>query len=199
VGNNEQDLGTRSRTRKNVIGNSPHRDEYHRLLVAGWSSYALEKYAMHRFGEDIPARTFRLYKTRKKIIVAPDPLKELSLDDIPDVLQERIRIVQLQKERIGIDWTHEQSMRKLFNTTGREIQLYSQLLTDLRSDLQDLGFLPRPGAQDTVPREADDNSPRYRTLGDAFGVVPELERDLAKVLHLNLNGHLNGHSNGEAV
>jgi hypothetical protein len=198
VGNSELDLTQRSKSRRNIIGSSPHREDYHRLLAAGWSSYSLEKYAMNRFGEDIPARTFRLYKKRKGIVAPADPLKEISLDDIPDVLQERIRILLLQKARIAIDAEHERNMNKLFGGLGREIELYSKLLTELRSDLQEVGLLARDGESSTLPNEARDAGPRYRTLGEAFNATGAQESELGKVLHLFMqNGH--AQTNGKAV
>ena len=186
MGNETGDVGTRSRKRRNVIGNSPNRDEYVRLMSAGWSSYSLEKYAWHRYGEDIPDRTFRLYKSKHQIKAPADPLKEISLDDIPDVTMERVRILQLQKGRIGIDVAHETAMNKLFGTTGREIELYSKLLTELRSDLQEVGLLPRPGQENRIPEAAKDNSPSARSLGEVFGTDDTAEAELAKVLHMHL-------------
>lgn len=202
MGTNEQQSGKRRPGRPSIIGSSPHRDEYHTLLLAGWSSYSLEKYALHRYGEDISARVFRLYKARKKIEAKPDPLKEIELDDIPDVMRERIRICLLQKERIAIDAKHEQGMGKLFTTLGREIELYSKLLSELRADLQEVGLLPKPGDPLHRPKQEDDNSPAARSLAEVFAANQDVEAELAKVLHLSMhrpdpspNGHAT--SNGQ--
>lgn len=194
MGNSEVPLGQRSKSRRNIIGKSPHRDEYVTLMQAGWSSYSLERYALHRYGEDIPARTFRNYKKAKNVEVKTDPLKELTLDDIPDVLRERIRIVLLQKDRIAIDSRHEQNMNKLFGTLGREIELYSKLLTELRSDLQEVGLLPRPGQQLHTPDPDRDAGPAARTLGEVFDLDFAADAELAKVLHLSMKRAQNGHA-----
>lgn len=116
----------RSRGRRNVIGGSPHRDEYVRLMKAGWSSATLERYAAWRYGKDVPASTFRQYKKRQKLDVQTSRLLNASFvdpDALPDVLTKRQELIALQTERLAIDAEHERNMRKLFGTTKGEIAL----------------------------------------------------------------------------
>lgn len=185
-----QPQGGRHRRRRNVVGGSPHREEYERLLRAGWSSLALERYALHRYGEDIPASTFRTYKKRKGI-EAP---QSFGLDEVEavDVLSSRAELIRLQKERIGIDVEHERSMGKLFGSTAREIEVLGRLLTEHKVDLQDVGLLPRAGEEITVhrtgPQESDEVLPKSRSLSEALGIDPSQEIDAARALHLRLVG-----------
>lgn len=174
---------TRSRRRRNVIGQSMHRDEYVRLMKAGWSSATLERYAAWRCGEDIPASTFREYKKKLKLDVQTSRLLNASFDTdaIPDVLAKRQELIALQTDRIAIDAAHERSMTKLFASTRSEIALLNNLLTDLRHDLESAGIL---GAE-RVAGVPEEELPRARTLAEVFSGD---ERELAKVLHMVLPG-----------
>lgn len=201
----EQPKG-RSRRRRNVIGSSPNRDEYVRMLKAGWSSLALEKYAAFRYGEDIPANTFRYYRKRLK---QDDPnaiveYKEVKTDQMIDVIGERAQLLALQKKRITIDFEHETNMAKLFSSLGKEIDLYNRLLDSHKADLQDLGLLPKTTEQiemtmnDAAKAPA---APRHRTLAEALGVDLDTEHgiDLAQSLAnvIPLPGKTNGdHATG---
>lgn len=189
----EPTIQGRSRARRNVIGGSPHRDEYERLMVAGWTSLALERYAAYRFGEDIPASTFRAYKSRKKIRVAADqrkkPWAEVDVyDKIPDVIGMRADMIELQRQRIAIDWQHEQSMGKLFGSTRGEIAQLATLLDQIKSDMQDVGLMPKAGERveftNTTPTASAENAPRARTLGELVGGLdPAMEMEMARTLH----------------
>lgn len=171
----------RSRRRRNVIGGSPHRDEYVRLMKAGWSSATLERYAAWRNGEDIPASTFRQYKKRQKLDVQTSRLLNSSFDTdaIPDVLTKRQELIALQTERLAIDAQHERDMRKLFGTTKAEIAMLNTLLNEMRQDLVDAGVMGENRAE-SIP-EVD--LPMHRTLGDVFQGD---ESEVAEVLHLLL-------------
>lgn len=179
----------RSRRRRSVIGGSPHRDEYVRLMENGWSSLAIERYAWHRYGEDVPASTVRSYKARHSI-VAKQVFEDVPVDDALDVVSGRAELIRLQQSRIRMDVKLEQGMNKLFSTTRAEIELLARLLTEHKVDLQDLGLLPKAGltvgvqTQDPGPSRAD--APRARTLAEAIGgaVTPEVERQIARVIHL---------------
>lgn len=185
----------RSRRRRNVIGSSPNRDEYVRMLKAGWSSLALEKYAAFRYGEDIPANTFRYYRKRLK---EDDPnaivkYQEVKTDQMVDVIGERAQLLELQKRRIGLDWEHEKNMSKLFSSMGREIDLYNRLLDSHKADLQDLGLLPKTAEQIqmTMTGAADaPAAPKHKTLADAIGAdlnedgVLDIAQTLANVIQL---------------
>lgn len=175
----------RSKARRNVVGGSPHRDEYVRLMQAGWSSPAIEKYAMFRYGEDMPERTIRAYRKRRGI-KADGPLYSPQVFDQPiDVLTARADLIALQRERVLIDVTHERTMQKLFGTTKAEIALLSTLLGEHKVDLQDLGLLPKVGvSMDVNVRTSPDEAPRAASLADLFGADPAAEAELAKVLHL---------------
>src|SRR5262245_61304666 len=94
----------RGRGRRNVVGGSPHRDDYVRLMEAGWSSATLERYAAFRYGEEISDRAFRRYRARRGI-ADPRTLRDDEkhpFDQPIDVLQERLDLIALQKARIDI-------------------------------------------------------------------------------------------------
>jgi len=169
----------RSRKRRNVIGSSMHRDEYLRLMKAGWSSATLERYAAWRCGEDIPASTFRQYKKRMKLDVQTSRLLNASFDTdaVPDVLVKRQELIALQTERIAIDAQHERGMGKLFGTTKAEIALLNTLLTDMRTDLVEAGVI----GDSRVEAVPELDLPRHRTLSE---VLPGDEAEWAKVLHM---------------
>lgn len=161
--------------RKSVIGSSPHKDEYLRLLRAGWSSSSLERYAAYRFGEDIKAATFRQYKFRMKIEVEPSVLMDRRKDPGPvsdvDVMKVREELVVLQMHRIAIDAQHERDMTKLFSTTGREIDLLSKLLDAVKADQRDYGILPSvPVALEVSTGPLPNQPPRSATLGEVLGL-----------------------------
>lgn len=204
---------TRSRRRRNVIGGSPHREEYVRLIGAGWSSFALERYAQHRFGEEIPASTFRSYKNRSKIKVEESPWKAIvdgiQKDGAVDVLAVRSEMITLQRARIAIDAQHEADMKKLFSTTRGEMAELGRMLDAYMGDLQALGVMPSPKGGLVVeagpsirPPQAGDATPdgqslpKAKTLGELLGTQdPEIERQMAKVLHLSAR---QAESNGAA-
>lgn len=193
----------RSRARRNVIGRSAHRDEYVRLMKAGWSSLTLERYALYRYGEEIPASTFRTYKARQKIEAIPAPwAKEaeavLDADAAVDVITTRAQLIALQRDRIAIDVKHERDMTKLFGSTRAEIAALNSLLDAHKADLQDLGLFPKAGERLTIetpdrPTAAD--APKAQTLGALIGSSDEGEEmEAAKVVHLAMKAASNGHA-----
>lgn len=184
----------RSRGRRNVIGRSPHRDEYVRLLEAGWSSLALERYAAFRYGEEIPASTIRTFKQRKKIVVKVSPFKSIDADQVVDVIGDRAELIRLQQARIAIDVEHEQQMKKLFSTTRGEIATLNALLDAHKADLQDIGVLPRAGQKieiDDRRGPTAEEAPRAATLGALLGAPdadPEVQSQLARVIWMATKG-----------
>lgn len=168
-------------------------------MRAGWSSVALERYASHRFGEDIPSSTFRSYKRRAHIEIETSKLlgKEIDPDKTADVVATRQELIALQLDRIGIDAKHERDMSKLFSSTGREIELLSKLLDSAKADLQDLGVFPVAAQEMHVtsgPGPAD--APKYASLGDVIS-DPSRSEEMAKVLHMVLpNGKAAGQNGG---
>jgi hypothetical protein len=182
----------RSRRRRSVIVSSAQREEYVRLMESGWSSMALERYAYHRYGEDIPASTFRAYKAKRGIKVEVSVMRgrDIDPDRTHDVVATRQELIALQMARIGIDAQHERDMKKLFGTTRGEISLLSMLLDAAKGDLQDLGLFPKAGETITVKGDGPDpeSIPKARTLAEAMGDGTALAEssDLAKVLHLLL-------------
>jgi hypothetical protein len=173
-----------------VVGNSEHRDEYVRLMRAGWTSLSLEAYARYRYAEDIPASTFRSYKARQKIEVKQSGLlsQVMDVDEAPDVIAVRQELIALQIGRIGIDVKHERDMSKLFSTTRGEIALLNSLLTDLKTDLQDAGLMGQATRGEDAVQPAQDGGviPRAATLGDLMGLAPENQTEAARLLHLVL-------------
>ena len=182
----------RSRRRRNVIAHSPHREEYERLIKAGWNSFALERYALGRYGEEIPASTFRSYKSRKGMKTDVERFGEIvDQDKMIDVMGVRSDLIQLQMGRIGIDVRHEQEMSKLFGSTRGEIQLLSALLDQHKQDLQDLGMFPKVGESVTIEshvthEQVEDTAPKHTSLSEALGMDGADDADLAEVLHLQL-------------
>lgn len=180
----------RSHRRRNVVGSSPNRDEYIRLLEAGWSSLTLERYAAYRYGEDIPAKTIRDYRAKKGIVVAVKPFDRVTADQTVDVVGARAELIRLQQARIAIDWAHEQKMSKLFTGNRAEILLLSTLLSDHKGDLQDLGLMPKAGekVEFTIPAKPSvEDVPRALTLGALFGAPdadPIAVAGMGRALHL---------------
>jgi hypothetical protein len=197
-----KDLSTRGRNRKNVIASSPHKSEYKKLLKAGWSSLAVERYAMFRYGEDIPAATIRAYRKSMRLQVTASvmrPAKEVDPEQVLDVALEMAELIQLQKDRVAIDVKLETQMNKLLSTTRMEIRELSMLLREYKETMQDWGLHPVRGVKLDVhgtlhpgeqPGPADDGrtryAPRVQTLGQLFDggeVSQEQEIQLARMLH----------------
>lgn len=198
TGPTQDDVPTkRSRRRRGVIRRSEHRDEYERLIRAGWSSYALERYALYRYGEDIPSRTWRDYikalegsdlVERSRPEAEKMTLGDHDPDKLVDILALRSEMVALQQQRIVIDVGHERSTKRLFSTTNREIQLLSQLLDAVKGDMQDLGLLPKAGdilnVRHSRGPDPTREAPRYPTLAAALGDDrPDVEAQVARMLH----------------
>ena len=177
-----------------MVGSSPNRDEYVRLMQAGWSSLTLERYAAYRYGEDIPSKTLREYRAKNEIVVEVKPFDRVSADQTVDVVGARAELIRLQQARIAIDWEHEQNMSKLFTGNRAEILLLSQLLSDHKGDLQDLGIMPKAGEKIEIsgPSKATaEQAPRALTLGALFGspdADPAVVAGLARSLHLATKG-----------
>lgn len=174
---------------RSAIGSSPWRDEYERLLKAGWSSTSLERYAAYRFGEQISAEVFRQYKHRKGIVSDAQPVlrpKARSTEpDAIDVAALRQEMVRLQAERIAIDVKHETDMTKLFNTTGREIDLLGRLLDQVKQDQRDFGMLPvTPTKIEVDAPDLPKETPKAaKSLGDLLGLAsPESAMAAAEAL-----------------
>ena len=196
----------------NAIGRSPNRDEYARLMQAGWSSVAIEHYAMHRYGEVIAASSVRAYRRRHNWEVQTCTMDAAGLDPdvLLDLLHERALLIRMQKARVEIDVEHERTMSKLFGSTRAEIQLLSQLLDSSKRDLQDLGLFPQVGEKITVHGRVgqlapnmDDGRNRFTppaaSLGELVGQMgPEEEMRLARMIHDVLPGP-NGLGNGHGV
>jgi hypothetical protein len=193
-----------------VIGNSPHVDEYVRLLQNGWSSLALERYAMFRYGEDIPAKTFRDYRARKRIQAKAQADATIDPEALIDIVAERAELIRLQKKRVAADTALETKMGKLFRTTIKEIEHLSRLLDQYKEDLQDLGAFPKLGevvrfGGSVPPRNPEEDgdrvAPRARNLQELLTTTPDKAAQLARMLHESLpltNGHVvNGSVNDE--
>lgn len=212
------DASTRSRKRKNVIGSSPNREEYDRLLQNGWSSIAVSRFALFRHGEDIPDRTIRLYRKRKGWDVLKSDMqgKDVDPDVIIDILAERSELIRLQKNRIGIDTAHERTMNKLFSGTRHEVLALSQLIDRAKEDMQDFGLFPKLGEIHNVTVHGavqgltgdsgskdngagDRYAPPAQTLGALFNEIsPEVEQQMARMLHSVLPS-TDPHTNGAGV
>lgn len=187
------ETSTRSRRRRNVIGNSPNRDEYTELM-RHWSDQAIEQYAWHRYGEDIPRATIGAYRRKHGIERANtgyNPAdKYASADGIPDVLGGINDLLNLQRDRIRIDHKHEISRDALNPKLRNEIALMNQLLGTAKATMQDLGLLPKSsekleiksGPMTPVPEAG---TPRLKSLEDITG-----DADAARLLARQLDSSI---------
>lgn len=190
--------GQSRKRRRNVIASSPNRAEYESLLRAGWSTYALERYALHRFGERIDQTTFVRYRKKLGIEAPASPWEGVKSEERVDVLRLRNDLIQLQMARIAIDHKHEEQMGKLFGSTKGEIQVLDQLLSSMKTDLQDVGLLPKAGDKLEISAPKAEEAPRHQSLADVFGADPEKVIELARWVHTNRPTGTNGHSgNGQ--
>jgi hypothetical protein len=184
-----------------VLNQSPHLDEYIRLMQQGWSSFALERYASYRYGEKIAAATFRTRKSRmmaqKTDWVTPDHLTGKSNAAIADpehrvdVLKIRHQLAVLQMQRISLDVKTELDLGKLFSSTKGEIDMLSSLLDKIKQDEEDFGLREKVADRATVtvqdlPAQV---APRHDTLAAALGAggldqaqLINVARELGKIV-----------------
>jgi hypothetical protein len=194
----------RARRKKKVspFNQSPYREDYVRLIQAGWSSVSLERYAKYRYDEQIPASTFRNHMRRiekaantgNRLAVTGKDGAQLAGTEI-DVMGVRQQLIMLQIQRLGVDSAHEFQMNKLFASTKEEMKLLAQLLNEAKADQKDYGLLKHRADEDLpeVPQADAGNSPRHASLAqlmglqagqDALGVVEAL----AKVIPISQTG-----------
>lgn len=168
------------------ITRSLHREDYERLMRAGWSTRTLERYAAFRYGERISHMAFERYRQKHQIDPPTGYFDKVVAEQAVDVLATREQLIRLQASRIDIDTQTEATMRKLFNSTHKELMVLNDLLSAHKSDLQDLGLFPKAGDKLTITddREPAEEAPRADTLQDLFAVDEAGARDLAKVIHL---------------
>ena len=179
--------------RRDVIASSPNKDDYERLIEAGWSSLSLERYAALRFGERIDGSLFRRYRQKMNTTIEKaDPedekLARLRRDELIDIVQERADMIRLQKQRVMTDVGLEigsSGMGKLFQTTRFEIELLSDMLSAHAEDLQTLGVMPKANQQVEVTHRTGSPEPEKRTLQEIMGSDADSET-LATVVHLAL-------------
>lgn len=154
---------------------SPYREDYVRLIKAGWSSASLERYAAYRYDEKIPASTFRNHMAR---IEKPEIPTVIGKNGTPitdaeiDVMNVRQQLIQLQLQRLAVDAAHEFQMNKLFGSTRNEITLLSTLLNEAKQDQRDYGVIAHDPADalPDVPVENAVNAPRFQTIGQMLGL-----------------------------
>lgn len=196
--------GRRSKRRRNVIRNSPNRGEYELLIDEGWSSIGLSRYALYRYGEDIPDRTFRAYRAKlgKSMKDRPDTMRHplhVDLDTLPDVVRERMGIYLLQKQRVIEESQREENRGTMARDLRVEIRFMAEMLDQVKQDMQDLGLFPKTGQRLEIagqvlhPRysqpQVDDGRNRYTpaatSLGQLLGAgsTQAQELELARVLH----------------
>lgn len=177
--------------RKNVISNSPHRREYELLMVDGWSSLSLERYAAFRYGEDIPASTFRSFRTRHRIVSKTKPRtgpipQVADVDAVVDILGKRAALVRLQMKRIEDEMAREADGSALNPNLRHEFDVMNRLVQSMKEDMQDVGLMPRLGEILTVQGAAipETGGPKADTLHEALGVGPGEEVAMARSLYL---------------
>lgn len=178
-----------------IINKSPHREEYRTLMQAGWTSFALERYAAYRYGETISASTFRTYKQRvvaqipgwvtPAVLTGKNkaPLMKAGEEARIDIMDIRQQLILLQLQRVSVDVNTELNLGKLFNTTGREIEMLSKLLNEAKQDQIDFGILPKVADEQvvTVNDVPAMVAPRHQTLGEALQLGDISAEDLAAV------------------
>lgn len=157
---------------------SPYRDDYVRLIEAGWSSVSLERYAKYRYKEEIPASTFRNHMRRiekkadpsKRLALTAKDQEQLSGSEV-DVMGVRQQMIVLQIQRLGVDTAHEFQMNKLFTSTREELKLLSTLLNEAKADQLDFGVIAAKQEDELppVPQADASNSPQHATLGSLLG------------------------------
>jgi hypothetical protein len=192
-----------ARTKKvSPFNQSPYRDDYVRLIEAGWSSVSLERYAKYRYDEKIPASTFRNHMRR--IEKNADPSKRLAITDKDknqlsgtevDVMGVRQQLIVLQIQRLAVDSQHEFQMNKLFTSTREEMKLLSSLLNEAKADQMDFGVIKHRAGDELpdVPAPTPSNSPRHASLGALMGLEPGQDplgmvEALAKVIPFGQTG-----------
>lgn len=152
---------------------------------------ALERYAAHRFGEDIPASTIRDYCGKHGISSkVAHRFNGVEPDEAVDIIGARADLIGLQIARIQLDWKREQDRGKLLKGTSTEISTLNRILTQHRMDLQAVGLMPVAGQKielSGVPTEAEVGAPKHRSLGEALGGdAGEDDATLGKLIHLAL-------------
>lgn len=196
----DQMAEVRAKRKKKVspFNQSPYREDYVRLIQAGWSSTALERYAKYRFDEVIPASTFRNHMRRidkpEALTVTGKSGAGLTGTEI-DVMGVRQQLIMLQIQRLAVDSAHEFQMNKLFTSTREEMKLLSQLLNEAKADQQDFGVIKHNPADllPDVPQPDAGNSPRFASLGQLMGLTPgqnalDVAEALAKVIPIGQTG-----------
>lgn len=209
--NDGEEVTRKKKRTSNAIGRSPNREEYANLMQAGWSSVALERYALWRYGEEIKASAFRTYRRRHGWQVQTATFngdRDLDPDVLLDLVHERAELIRLQKFRISVDVRLERNMNKLLSTTKGEIELLSRMLDQSKRDLQDLGLFPQAGVKIDIHGRVgglepsmDDGRNRFTppaaSLGELLGQMgPEEEMRMARMINdmlpgpgVNGNGH----------
>lgn len=173
------DVRAKRKKKISPFNQSPYREDYVRLIKAGWSSVSLERYAKHRYKEEIPASTFRNHMAR--IEKTADPSNRLAIKGRDenqlsgaeiDVMGVRQQLIVLQVERLNVDTKHEFQMSKLFTSTREEMKLLSTLLSEARQDQLDFGVIAATKEDELPPVPVPDasNAPKHATLGALLGV-----------------------------
>jgi hypothetical protein len=211
--------------RPNLIGNSPHRATYFRLMQDGWSSTSLSFYADHRYGESISASTFRSYRAKRgwPARKAPANHRDAENETLPagwdptadhdgpiDVMHERAELVRLQKLRVALAVGQEVRTGQLEPTTRLEIQALDKLLDGVKADLQLMGMLPGGGGgddgqdvgavRDAGPGGSSEEGPRSveapaQSFGELVGGM-DAQSEAAFARHLQEYGLLSPSPNG---
>jgi hypothetical protein len=194
----------RAKRKKKIspFNQSPYKDDYVRLIKAGWSSTSLERYAAYRYDEQIPASTFRNHMARIEraagtdgsLAVTGKDKEKLTGTEI-DVMGVRQQLIMLQIQRLAVDSSHEFQMNKLFTSTREEIKLLGQLLNEAKLDQKDYGLLAHDPEDQKAPTGAQDGQvvPRHKSFGDLLGVSdPEavlgMVQGLARVIPMRAAG-----------
>lgn len=194
----------RARRKKKIspFNQSPYKDDYVRLIKAGWSSTSLERYAAYRYDEEIPASTFRNHMARIEkqpdagngLAVTGKNSEKLTGTEI-DVMGVRQQLIMLQIQRLAVDSSHEFQMNKLFTSTREEIKLLGQLLNESKADMKDFGVLAHDPEDQKAPTGAQDGPvvPRHKSMAELLGVTDPADvlgvvQGLAQVIPMKASG-----------
>lgn len=135
--------------------------EVKQKMMQGWTITALIDYIQKEQSEytDVSAESLRtmLYDFRRTELTPAEKVTRTmpaqfmqawkQIDKKLPELRELWLLYQWQKERIQIDLQTERRIKKLFATTGKEVQIAADLLDQSTQTKVDLGMVNRPAGQ----------------------------------------------------
>ena len=176
--------------RNHVIASSPNCEEYVELMRNGWTSTRLEQYALVRYGEVIPAGTFRTFKHRRKIVeYRNDPVSEklsqLAKDNLQDPTALRSELASWLREVVAIQVTQAQTGRIPRDLKATALA-YNQILNDVKQDQQDIGIMGKAGENIQLHVSQQSETNHRVTIQELVGDDPHAQMAMAKTIMGNV-------------